>query len=477
MVIEKLDKFIGKVSKYVGEDSFTEQEVDQKIEEIEKRIQSLDSVSKKEKKNIEKKLNSGEEVVKQIDESNSNKRYVIRYFYNKKYNKLFLKDIFECELENKKSYICIDFIITLYTVLFLFFIANSNKNNSGNFWPIVFFGGSIFINAWTFWWYRKEKNNRYKIVGQDWLDKLLLDLDSLEKIEKFRISRVVLFFLLFLIYPSFFINNSVVWYLATINAVCYICSIWMFIDNLFKLTKFNFLYFVAMVLFSILIGGLRSTNWAAITALIAIIGLLFSDEIWKINPNYENPLEGRYKSKSNKKIVERNIFKYKLILSIISLILFVTLKLLEQIQSPLIGRLLLGEQVKKLNAIGSIMYEGLDRIAIAFLLFIAYLVIVEFRKRKITEGKEFEKPIVDSIVKFIYKDLKLSDPEVKTSIKIDKDLQKIFEPKTLIKNLDDLPNDIIVSMEKPVKSGENILFIQEPDGQILLKKTVKIEFY
>lgn len=245
-------------------------------------------------------------------------------------------------------------------------------------------------------------------------------------------------------------NDSIHWY-TFINLVCYVFSIWLFVVNLFKLTKLNFLYFVGIIFIALLTGSLQSTNWEAIVALIAIISLLFSDEIWKISPNYENPLEGKYQSKTNKKIVERNIFIYKLILSTISLVLFITLKLLGD--RMLIGRLLLGDKVEELNTIASLMYKGLDRIVIAFLLFIAYLIIVWYRKRRLGKGKQFEKPIVDNIIKFIYKDLKNSSPKVKTSIEIDKDLEYIFEPKTLIENLDDLPDDIIVSMKKPVKSG------------------------
>lgn len=88
---------------------------------------------------------------------------------------------------------------------------------------------------------------------------------------------------------------------------------------------------------------------------------------------------------------------------------------------------------------------------------------------------EFEKPILDRLFQFIYKDLELSSPIVKSNIEIDKGLANIFEPKTLIENLDDLPDNIIVNIEKPVKNGKNILFIQYSDGRVFLKKEVNIK--
>ena len=50
----------------------------------------------------------------------------------------------------------------------------------------------------------------------------------------------------------------------------------------------------------------------------------------------------------------------------------------------------------------------------------------------------------------------------------------VFNPKTLIENLDDLPDDIIVSIKKPIKNGNNILFIQYSDGSQTLKENVNI---
>lgn len=224
-----------------------------------------------------------------------------------------------------------------------------------------------------------------------------------------------------------------------------------------------------------LVGSLQSTNWEALVAIIAIISLLFSDEIWKISPDYDNPLEGKYKSKENKEMVERNVFKYKITLSVISLVLFIILKLLGN--KILVGKLILGKEFDKLNTITTLLYKGLDRFIIAFILVFLYFGLKQLRKFLLDRGKEFEKPILDRLIQFVYKDLKLALPIVKTDITIDKELKEIFEPKTLIENLNSLPDDIIVSMKTPIKEGNNTLFIHYADGTRLLKKDVNINFY
>lgn len=283
-----------------------------------------------------------------------------------------------------------------------------------------------------------------------------------------------MFSLLFFIYSVLLSTDGIGWQLI-INIPCYLISIYLFVSSLFKISKLNFFYFIGIIIIAMLVGSLQSTNWEALVAIIAIISLLFSDEIWKISPDYDNPLEGKYKSKENKEMVERNVFKYKITLSVISLVLFIILKLLGD--KILVGKLILGKEFDKLNAITTLLYKGLDRFIIAFILVFLYFGLKQLRKFLLDRGKEFEKPILDRLIQFVYKDLKLALPIVKTDITIDKELKEIFEPKTLIENLNSLPDDIIVSMKTPIKEGNNTLFIHYADGTRLLKKDVNINFY
>lgn len=79
MEIVKQDKFVENLSVYVQKQIFTELEVNNKIDELEKKIKQLSNASKKEKRKIKKQLHSGEKVVTQTSENNFNKKYVIKF--------------------------------------------------------------------------------------------------------------------------------------------------------------------------------------------------------------------------------------------------------------------------------------------------------------------------------------------------------------------------------------------------------------
>lgn len=465
MYIEKQDKYLKKLEELERDQKLTTQEVDCKISDIRSIAERLNTVTKSEKKALKKRLNSGKMLVK----VQSDRKYVIEFFYNKNDDKIVLNNIIEYEKINKKPMIWIDIILSIFTI---YELCNNIKIQN-NLIPWILISFIIILNIITLVYYSNEKNDRFSLVGKDWLDKLLLHLDHLEEIEKFRVSRVILFLLLYLIYSSFLIIDKLTLCEIVTNLVCFGLSIYMFIRNLFKVTKLNFFYFIIIVFLAILGGSVQTTNWEAIVALIAIISLLFSDEIWKISSNYENPLAGKYQSKKNKETVERNIFKYKLILSVLSLVLFIVIEILGD--HNVLGSILLGEKVKELETLPILIFKGLDRFIIGFLLVAIYLILKLIRKVLLNKGMEFEKPILDRLFQFIYKDLELTSPIVKSNIEIDKGLANIFEPKTLIENLDDLPDNIIVNIEKPVKNGKNILFIQYSDGRVFLKKEVNIK--
>lgn len=459
--IEQKNNYLEKFSKYVADGTISEDEVNNKIQNIKNIILRIETESNKSEKNkLKKQLTSGEEDIKLL----SGKKYTIIYFYNKNNNKIILKDIVEYAKEKKRVFWWLDAVLSFYVMSQLWYINGIHSST-----VLLFFLSLtlLILNVITVVSYTRNKSDMYNIVGKDWLDKVLLDLYDFEKVYYFRISRTIQFSLLILIYASLFSTAGICWILTTVNLFSYFIIICMFVSNIFELTNFNFFYFIGIIIIAILGGGLQSTNWEALVVVIAIISLLFSDDIWKISLDYDNPLEGKYKSKKNKEIVERNVFKYKITLSVISLVLFIILKLLGD--NILVGKLILGDEFDKLNAITTLLYKGLDRFLIAFILVFSY-----FGLKKSDRVKEFEKPILDRLIQFVYKDLKLALPIVKTDITIDEDLKEIFEPKTLIENLDDLPDDIIVSIKKPIKNGNNILFIQYSDGSQTLKENVNI---
>lgn len=460
-IVEK-EQYLDKLEELIIKKKLTRQDVEKKVKLINSIADSLQNASKKESKSLKKQLNSGEADVKLLED----KKYVIEFFYDKEEKKIILQNIVEYVKKNQRSHICMDVILSLYAGSQLWKYSNETWLN------IISLVVIFVLNSLTVYFYLKEKNNTYSIIGKDWLDKLLLSLNHLNKIEIFRIFRTLLFFVLFLFYSVLLSIEVFRSEQIFIYAVCSITSLVMLIRNFFKLSKLNFFYFIVLLLLAMLGASVKPENWEAIVALIAIVSLLFSDDIWKISPSFENPLEGKYQSKNNKKIVERNIFKYKLNISVLSFILFVAIELLGN--KVIVGNILFGQQVKCINEINLLLVKGLDRFLICSILIFLYLLLKKLRKYLLGKGIEFEKPLFDRLFQFVYKDIKLSSPIIKSNIKIDKRLANNFEPKTLIKNLEDLPDNIIVIMDKPVKNGQNTLFIQYSDGSEVLKKEVQI---
>lgn len=462
MNIEERKKYIENLEEFITKQVLTRQDVENKIEDIKRIAEKFNIAEENEKKKLKKKLDYGKEIVK----SQSDRKYEIIFFYDKKENKIVLQNIVEFVKINHNVMICFDLILSVHAVFQLFKYSQQILLN-------IIFSVFIFVlNACTIYWYRKEKDNRYSFLGKDWLETLLLSLDHLNEIEKFRVSRTFLFLVLYLFYTSLLPIEALGLFQRSIYLVFSIISLLMFIRNFFKITNFNFFYFVVIILLAILGGSVRSANWEAIVALIAIVSLLFSDDIWKISPRFKNPLKGRYQSKNNTEIVQRNIFKYKLILSILSFVLFIIIGLLED--RVIIGSLLFGDRVKCLDVITLLLFKGIDRFIIGFLLVLLYMGVKKFRKYLLSKGKKFEEPLVNRLFQLVYKDIKLSSPIIKSNIKIDKSIANNFEPKTLIENLDDLPDNIIVIMDKPIKNGKNTLIIQYSDGSEILKKEVQI---
>lgn len=292
-----------------------------------------------------------------------------------------------------------------------------------------------------------------------------------------------MFLILFIQYILLFSIDSGIDILDFLNSIVLLYLILVASHNLFIILNLNVYYAFSLIIFTIVISGLNFNNWAGVVLMLAVLNLMFSDEIWKLNKKFENPLKGKYNSEFNENLVERNMFKYRFTLSIMSLLLYIILNYIKD--NVYFGSFLLGENFKSLteqkdisylNQFSLLLLKGLDRWIIIFLILLFYSMLVYGKNKLASKGDQFEEPIIEKLVQFSYKGRKIGTPVVKTEIEIDQDLQEIFEPKILIENIDELPKDIIVSMKTPVVQGSNVLFIQYADGEVLLKENVTISF-
>lgn len=477
MEIIKRAKYSEKLLKFEEEDILTSQEVESCVKKIQDRIEKFNSARSGEKKRLQKILDNGEEIIK----TNYNKKYSIRYFYNKTENKLEINNILEYKKERVRSLFIFDIIASVYTLFISFLYMTWGKINLNELWKL--FIVIAVLNGFTYYSYKKEENESYRVIGKDWLETFLLNLDSPREKVRFYISRLILLIVLMWQNSRFLIIDSGVDLINFSNSIILFFLILRTSSILFRFMNINLYYAFSLLMITVLISSLNSNNWTGIVLMFAVVNLIFSDEIWKLNEKFENPLKGKYNSEFNEKLVERNVFKFKLKLSIMSLVLYIALQYIKD--NVYLGAILLGdnftnltkqENITYLNKLSLLLLIGLDRWIIIFLILLVYSWLVYGKNKLASKGYQFEEPIIERLVQFSYKGRKIGTPVVKTEIEIDQDLQEIFEPKILIENIDELPKDIIVSMKTPVVQGSNVLFIQYADGEVLLKENVTISF-
>ncbi|ORO39778.1 hypothetical protein B7728_05610 [Streptococcus oralis subsp. tigurinus] len=477
MEIIKRDKYSEKLLKFEEEDILTSQEVESCVKKIQDRIEKFNSARSGEKKKLQKVLDNGEEIIK----TNFNKKFSIRYFYNKTENKLEIINILEYKKERVRSLFIFDIIASVYTLFISFIYMIWGKINFIELF--ILFIVIAALNGFTSYSYKKEGNKIYRVIGKDWLETFLLNLDSPREKVSFYISRILLLIVLMLQNSRFLNIDSGVDLINFPNSIILFFLILRTSSIFFRFMNINLYYAFSLLMITVLISGLNSNNWTGIVLMFAFVNLIFSDEIWKLNEKFENPLKGKYNSEFNEKLVERNIFKFKFTLSIMSLVLYFVLRYMED--KVRFGAFLLGDNFKNLteqenitylNKLSLLLLKGLDRWIIIFVILLVYSMLVCGKNKLASKGYQFEEPIIERLVQFSYKGRKIGTPVVKTEIEIDQDLQEIFEPKILIENIDELPKDIIVSMKTPVVQGSNVLFIQYADGEVLLKENVTISF-
>lgn len=318
----------------------------------------------------------------------------------------------------------IDIVILVYTTIQFCVYRKVFNNNALLVVLFILMSVLLLITCIT---YNKVKNDRYKIIGNDWIEQILLDIEDIDKIEIFLVLRAVLFFLFFIIYLNLLSYNKFHFVFILLNIISFVTSICMFAINIFSIRQLNFFYFSGIIILAMLLGSINSTSWEGIVALVAIFSLLFSDDIWKISSEYENPLEGKYKSLNNKKKVERNVFKFKLIFSSLSLILFVFLRTLGN--TAIFGNFILSEKTKNSSSLIirflNLIYNSVDKIIFTFVLYVIFSIVRYFLLKY---WPDFEKPILKKLFQVIYKGIEAPSPIVLKEKRIDEEFKDVFNP-------------------------------------------------
>ena len=256
MEIIKQDKYSEKLLKFEEEGILSSQEVESCVKKIQNKIEKFNSARSGEKKKLQKTLDNGEEIIIK----NSKKKYSIRYFYNKAENELQVIDILEYTKYRTPLPIKYDIIVSVYSLLILFLYNFLDKIDLNCLITSLIFVLYTFFISLPYFFYKKVKNDRYKVIGKDWLDQLLLDLDRPGKKEIFRIPRLFLFLILFIQYLLLLSIGSGIDILDSLNSIVLLYLILVASENLFIILNLNVYYAFGLIIFIIVISRLNFIN-------------------------------------------------------------------------------------------------------------------------------------------------------------------------------------------------------------------------
>ena len=373
-----------------------------------------------------------------IVESN-NERYSLRYYFNN--DNVYLDNIFKYSLRNN-----LFSIVLIVLNLVILFCAPKNSNNGS----ILFF---IFLLIFTidFRFHRKK----YKRKSDNFLEKIKNSLDETD----FYNGRNLLYFFLTLIESCIIpygldMNEEGNLYLLLVMVVLSLVPF----SNYLGLNLISSLLCIFVVFLSTIIDF---NVWSGLVTIFSILVIIMSKDIWRVLQNTEDKKKYKNISILDVEMVEARVFKWRLYISFMT---FVTYFYLYIIHKFMIADLVISNFNDELRWLGFIIWGTIKFIIIMTI----YALLYRFFKSKTFDI------IVNSITSYIYKGVINFPLEVQDNYDLMESELISFDPKILVKNIDDFPGECQVLISTPIKEGKNSIFIINEDGEVLYKKECNI---
>lgn len=448
---------------------------------------NLRNSRKKQYKKISKTIKNGEH----INDFDDNK-LIIDYFYNEKSNKLIVNNLYlykkisSTESFSKRSYTNIAdgvlFCVILLMFICIHFTQGYLSKNTTLLWPVLviyIFTGGIFL----FFRYKIFKNKidsfkNYRIVNLGSYDFYNLQRyisKSEDKMSYFKLLYLAAQFILVQVSLLQPLPNSwhiVVTIIALITDIYFLKSL---LGTFFELTRVNSKFFLLLLVVTFVLGWIDKNTWVAVTLVITLISILISDDVWNLFQE-DNPLSGRYNTKSNQNIVKKNILILKVELNLYVLILYLIINFLGNNHYTLEFFNLISSSENKIcsTSLQAKFFDGLDKLFLALVLYLLYLFYDECRK------KSCKKPILDYLIELlrplfskIYKDIQKIDLDVIDDYGNLSGNEINKYPELIIRDSKYLPEETKLLFEND--NGDNILKIIYPNKEVEIRRIKSFE--
>ena len=209
--------------------------------------------------------------------------------------------------------------------------------------------------------------------------------------------------------------------------------------------------------------------------------MLVSEDVWKLIKD-RNPISKEYLTEKNNAEVNKNVFKIKIVIMGLFVILYIMFLIFNKINVA----------EHSLEFISHISNKNLEDYGIKWVVkniinvLIAYIVLLFmiFLNNNNKVFKFFVDPLLNIIYSKVYKGINFNEtliPEVVKELSIDKKFVDKIDPKILIKNREEIPENIQVFFERVSSKNTRKLLIIYPNRRIyeckylVEKNKVKLE--
>ena len=198
----------------------------------------------------------------------------------------------------------------------------------------------------------------------------------------------------------------------------------------------------------VLASALSDVTLHANLFILSLIILLVSEDVWKLIKD-RNPISKEYLTEKNNAEVNKNVFKIKIVIMGLFVILYIMFLIFNKINVA----------EHSLEFISHISNKNLEDYGIKWVVkniinvLIAYIVLLFmiFLNNNNKVFKFFVDPLLNIIYSKVYKGINFNEtliPEVVKELSIDKKFVDKIDPKILIKNREEIPENIQVFFER-----------------------------
>lgn len=220
--------------------------------------------------------------------------------------------------------------------------------------------------------------------------------------------------------------------------------------------------------------------------ILSLIILLVSEDVWKLIKD-RNPISKEYLTEKNNAEVNKNVFKIKIVIMGLFVILYIMFFIFKKINVAEYSLKFISHICNK-----NLKDYGIEWVAKGFInVLVAYIVLLFmiFLNNNNKFFKFFVDPLLNVIYSKVYKGINFNEtliPEIVKELSIDTKFVDKIDPKILIKNREEIPENIQVFFERvSIKNTRKLLIIypnrriyeckyKVEKNKIILKEEIKL---